>query len=58
MTLRLPHRWIWDFWFAQRGAEVHVLEADPRWYEKLGPGTWLDSGAAERGDLDPGRTGR
>jgi beta-fructofuranosidase len=25
MALRLPDRWIWDFWFAQDGDEVHVF---------------------------------
>ena len=25
MTLRLPEHWIWDFWFAQDGDEVHVF---------------------------------
>ena len=25
MTLRLPDRWLWDFWFARDGDEVHVF---------------------------------
>ncbi len=25
MTLRLPGHWLWDFWFAQDGADVHVF---------------------------------
>lgn len=25
MTLRLPDRWIWDFWFARDGADYHVF---------------------------------
>ena len=25
MTLRLPEHWIWDFWFAQNGDDVHVF---------------------------------
>ena len=25
MTLRLPEHWIWDFWFAQDGDDVHVF---------------------------------
>ena len=25
MTLRLPDRWMWDFWFAEDGDEVHVF---------------------------------
>jgi beta-fructofuranosidase len=25
MTLRLPDRWLWDFWFAQDGDDVHVF---------------------------------
>jgi beta-fructofuranosidase len=25
MTLRLPDHWIWDFWFAEDGDDVHVF---------------------------------
>ena len=25
MTLALPDRWVWDFWFARDGADVHVF---------------------------------
>jgi beta-fructofuranosidase len=25
MPLRLPHHWLWDFWFAQDGDDVHVF---------------------------------
>jgi beta-fructofuranosidase len=25
VTLRLPDRWIWDFWFAEDGPDVHVF---------------------------------
>ena len=25
MTLRLPDRWLWDFWFARDGDDVHVF---------------------------------
>src|SRR5215213_10289021 len=25
MTLRLAERWLWDFWFAQEGGDVHVF---------------------------------
>jgi len=25
VTLRLPDRWLWDFWFARDGADVHVF---------------------------------
>lgn len=25
MSLRLPDHWIWDFWFAQAGSDVHVF---------------------------------
>src|SRR5258706_14725549 len=26
MPLRLPEHWIWDFWFAQDGDDVHVFD--------------------------------
>src|SRR5947207_10865727 len=25
MALRLPHHWVWDFWFAQDGDDVHLF---------------------------------
>lgn len=25
MALRLPDKWLWDFWFAQDGADIHVF---------------------------------
>jgi beta-fructofuranosidase len=30
MSLRLPDRWLWDFWFAQQGPDYHIfyLQAD------------------------------
>ncbi len=25
MALRLPEHWLWDFWFAQDGDDVHLF---------------------------------
>jgi len=25
MTLHLPEDWVWDFWFAQDGADYHIF---------------------------------
>jgi beta-fructofuranosidase len=69
MTLRLPGHWIWDFWFAQSGDDVHVFFlhaprdlADPELrhgHARIGHAVSRDLRAWEvlPNALDPGRPG-